>query len=62
MKIEVVCGTGFAGCTHRDTLKIDDEELEDMDEEEVQEYLEEVARNWAFSFVGIYFHVVEDET
>ncbi len=51
MKIKVTVGTWKIGSEMDDVLEIDDSELEGMTEQEIEDYLEDVAREAMFNMI-----------
>lgn len=59
MKIEVSVGTRYVGSEVRDTIEIDDEEVEDMTETQRDDYLDEIAREWMFDEIDYGWKIID---
>ena len=59
MKIQVSVGVGLVGCNRKETIEIDDYELEDLTESERGNYIEEYAKEHMFSMIEWNWKAVE---
>jgi hypothetical protein len=60
MKIEAYCGCGFIGAEHKTIMNVPDEEIENMTEDEKEEYiLENYVEPWGNQYVEMYFKECE---
>jgi hypothetical protein len=48
MKVKAFVHLGLAGCTCRESIEIDDDELGEMSEDERGKYIDEIVRDWMF--------------
>ena len=59
MKIQISVGVGLAGCTRKETIEIDDYELEGLAESERDKYIEEYAQECMFNMIEWNWKMVE---
>jgi hypothetical protein len=50
-KFEVSVSNGLVGCTQRQTVEIEDSELEDLNAQERDDYIEEVLREYVLDSI-----------
>lgn len=58
MKIKLFIGIGYIHNRER-IIEIDDEELEGYNEEEINEYLSEIAWDWANNYIDVGAEIIE---
>jgi hypothetical protein len=60
MKINVSLGIGFAGAIREDEIEIDDSEIEGMNKEEKEDFIEECVQDWANNYIDIGWGIIEN--
>lgn len=59
MKIKVILGIGVAGCYREDIIEIPDEELEGLNEEERERFINEYLSEWAWRKIDCGWQEIE---
>ena len=58
-KLRVSLGIGYPGAKHVDEIEIDDDEWDELTEEEREEFIDQLAVDWAWNYIDIGVEVVE---
>ena len=61
IKLEVRLSIGFPGASLEEELEIDDDEVEGMDPEKREAYLEAEVKEWAFNFIEWGYKELEND-
>jgi len=60
MKVELIVGTGYTGCTYRKTIYLDEEDLDNKDTQQIENLLQEMAQDYMFEVIDCGYKIIEE--
>jgi hypothetical protein len=59
-KIKMYVNTGFAGVKHEDVLEISNEEWDSLEEDEREDYLDDIAKDYLHNCIDYGAHIIQE--